>query len=43
METPTMGKVLVTAMIENLEDLYNVKRGTCCPTTRYAGSKSRMP
>ena len=27
METPTMGKVLVTAMIENLGDLYSVKRG----------------
>jgi predicted aspartyl protease len=27
METPTMGKVLVTAKIENLGDLYNVKQG----------------
>jgi predicted aspartyl protease len=27
METPTMGKVLVTAKIENLRDLYNVKQG----------------
>ncbi|HEX3450565.1 MAG TPA: hypothetical protein VHS97_20085 [Isosphaeraceae bacterium] len=27
METPTMGKVLVTAKIENLEDLYSAKRG----------------
>jgi predicted aspartyl protease len=27
METKTMGKVVVTAMIENLEDVYNVKRG----------------
>ncbi len=27
METPTMGKVLVTAKIENLEDLYSVKKG----------------
>ncbi|HUY32109.1 MAG TPA: aspartyl protease family protein [Pirellulales bacterium] len=27
METPTMGKVLVTAKIENLEDLFNAKRG----------------
>ncbi len=27
MESPTMGKVLVTAKIENLEDLYNVKKG----------------
>lgn len=27
METETMGKVLVTAKIENLEDLYQVKRG----------------
>ena len=27
METPTMGKVLVTARIENLEDLYSVKKG----------------
>ena len=27
METKTMGKVVVTAMIENLEDLYEVERG----------------
>ena len=27
METPTMGKVLVIAKIENLRDLYNVKQG----------------
>lgn len=27
METATMGKVLVTARIENLEDLYGVKKG----------------
>jgi predicted aspartyl protease len=27
METEMMGKVLVTAKIENLEDLYNVKKG----------------
>jgi predicted aspartyl protease len=27
MEPPTMGKVLVTAKIENLGDLYNVKQG----------------
>ncbi len=27
METPTIGKVLVTAKIENLEDLYSVKKG----------------
>jgi predicted aspartyl protease len=27
METPTMGKVLVTAKIENLGDLYNVEQG----------------
>jgi len=27
METPTMGKVLVVARIENLEDLFNAKRG----------------
>ena len=27
METPTMGKVLVTAKIENLEDLYRRKKG----------------
>ncbi len=27
METPTMGKVLVTAKIESLEDLYSVKKG----------------
>jgi predicted aspartyl protease len=27
METPTMAKVLVTAKIENLRDLYNVKQG----------------
>lgn len=27
METPRMGKVLVTAKIENLEDLYSVKKG----------------
>jgi clan AA aspartic protease len=27
METATMGKVLVTATIENLEDLYKVKQG----------------
>jgi hypothetical protein len=27
METPTMGKVLVTVKIENLEDLYSAKRG----------------
>jgi predicted aspartyl protease len=28
METETMGKVIVTAMIENLGDLYEVERGT---------------
>jgi len=27
METPTMGKVVVTAKIENLEDLFKAKRG----------------
>jgi predicted aspartyl protease len=27
METETMGKVVVTAKIENLEDLFNAKRG----------------
>ena len=27
METPTMGKVLVTALIENLEDLWQVENG----------------
>jgi predicted aspartyl protease len=27
MEPPTMGKVLVTAKIENLEDLYSAKKG----------------
>ena len=27
METKTMGKVVVTAMIENLEDLFEVERG----------------
>ena len=27
METPTMGKVLVTAKIENLEDLFNAEKG----------------
>jgi len=27
METPTMGKVLVTAKIESLEDLYSLKKG----------------
>ena len=27
METTTMGKVLVTAKIENLEDLYKVNQG----------------
>jgi predicted aspartyl protease len=27
MQTPTMGKVVVTAKIENLEDLYRVKSG----------------
>jgi clan AA aspartic protease len=27
METETMGKVLVTAKIENLEDLYSVRKG----------------
>ena len=27
METPTMGKVLVTATIENLEDLYSARKG----------------
>jgi len=28
METATMGKVIVTAVIENLHDLYDVHRGT---------------
>ena len=27
MKTPTMGKVVVTAKIENLEDLYSAKKG----------------
>lgn len=27
METPTMGKVVVTAKIENLEDLFNAEKG----------------
>src|SRR5262249_27513589 len=27
METPTMGKVLVTARIENLDDLFGVRKG----------------
>jgi predicted aspartyl protease len=27
MESPTMGKVLVTAKVENLEDLFGVQRG----------------
>jgi predicted aspartyl protease len=31
METQTMGKVVVTAMIENLEDLYKVKSGQLQP------------
>lgn len=31
METKTMGKVLVTAMIENMEDLYAVKDGRLTP------------
>ena len=29
METATMGKVVVTAKIENLEDLYDVGKGCC--------------
>ena len=41
METPTMGKVLVTAKIENLEDLFNVEKGACCRTSRSAGLRSR--
>ena len=28
METNTMGKVLVSARIENLSDLYELKKGT---------------
>ena len=28
METPTMGKVQVTARIENLEDLYKLNQGS---------------
>ena len=31
METQTMGRVLVTARIENVEDLYDVKRGRLAP------------
>lgn len=31
METPTVGKVLVTAKIENLGDLYNCKQGRLPP------------
>jgi hypothetical protein len=31
METATMGKVLVTAKIENMEDLYDVHRGRIKP------------
>jgi len=31
METASMGKVLVTAKIENLEDVYDVKKGTLPP------------
>src|SRR3989337_333287 len=31
MESATMGKVLVTAKIENLEDLYSVKQGQLQP------------
>ncbi len=31
METQTMGKVFVTAKLENLEDLYRVNQGTLAP------------
>ena len=32
METMLMGKVLVTAKIENLEDLFDVEKGLILPT-----------
>ena len=32
METTTMGKVVVTATIENLEDLFGAKKGLVPPT-----------
>jgi predicted aspartyl protease len=31
METAAMGKVLVTAKIENLEDVYNLQKGSLAP------------
>ena len=43
METETMGKVIVTAMIENLEDLYRCRERIVAARTKSGALKSMMP
>ena len=43
METETMGKVVVTAMIENLEDLYEVETGLIAADDQFAVLRSMTP
>ena len=44
METETMGRVTVTAKIENLDDLHPGREsGIICHPTRFEASRSTMP